>query len=216
MNIATDSINENLKYWLVLSRVQGVGTRTFLNLLEQHSPEQLYAESTAALSALGLKSAIIQAIKNPDWASIAYDLEWLALENNGVITFNDANYPSQLKEISDPPPILFIRGNPELLALPQIAIVGSRNPSSIGVETAFDFAKQLSQFGFVITSGLALGIDGASHRGALTVGRGRSPKFEFMGWKFLGSDSTRCAIRPLIMVAGAGDGAGLFCRLQAA
>jgi len=169
LNIATDSINENLKYWLVLSRVQGVGTRTFLNLLEQHTPEQLYAESTAALSALGLKSAIIQAIKNPDWASIAYDLEWLALENNGVITFNDANYPSQLKEISDPPPILFIRGNPELLALPQIAIVGSRNPSSIGVETAFDFAKQLSQFGFVITSGLALGIDGASHRGALAA-----------------------------------------------
>ncbi len=169
MNIATDSIYENLKYWLVLSRVQGFGIRTFLNLLQQHTPEQLYAESTAALSALGLKSAIIQAIKNPDWQSIAYDLEWLALENNGVITFNDAHYPSQLKEISDPPPLLFVRGNPELLALPQIAIVGSRNPSSVGMETAFNFAKQLSQYGFVITSGLALGIDGASHRGALAV-----------------------------------------------
>ncbi len=169
MNIATDSIYEKLKYWLVLSRVPGVGTRTFLHLLEQHSPEQLYSESTAALSALGLKSAIIQAIKNPDWTTIDYDIEWLAQENNGVITFNDVNYPSQLKEISDPPPLLFTRGNPELLALPQIAIVGSRNPSSVGIETAFSFAKELSQYGFVITSGLALGIDGASHRGSLAV-----------------------------------------------
>ena len=169
MNIATDSMDENIKYWLVLARVQGVGPRTFLNLLQHHSPEQLYAESSAALSALGIKSAIIEAIKNPDWASIAYDLDWLALENNGVITFNDSHYPRQLKEIADPPPLLFIRGHSELLALPQIAIVGSRNPSSLGVETAFNFAKQLSQYGFVITSGLALGIDGASHRGALAA-----------------------------------------------
>ena len=64
---------------------------------------------------------------------------------------------------------MFVRGNPELLSLPQIAIVGSRNPSSLGEETAFNFAKTLSLYGFVITSGLALGIDGASHRGALAA-----------------------------------------------
>ena len=64
---------------------------------------------------------------------------------------------------------MFVRGNPELLSLPQIAIVGSRNPSSLGEETAFNFAKTLSLYGFVITSGLALGIDGASHRGALSA-----------------------------------------------
>ena len=63
--------------------------------------------------------------------------------------------------------MLFVRGNSELLSLPQIAIVGSRNPSSLGEETAYDFAKTLSLHGFVITSGLALGIDSASHRGAL-------------------------------------------------
>lgn len=100
---------------------------------------------------------------------IDYDLSWLEQKNNSVITFNDTNYPPQLKEITDPPPVLFVRGNPDLLSLPQIAIVGSRNPSSLGVETAFNFAKTLSHHGFVITSGLALGIDAASHRGALNA-----------------------------------------------
>jgi len=100
---------------------------------------------------------------------IDYDLDWLEQQNNGVLTFNDTNYPLQLKEIADPPPILFVRGNPDLLTLPQIAIVGSRNPSALGKETAFSFARTLSLCGFVITSGLALGIDGASHRGALNA-----------------------------------------------
>lgn len=98
---------------------------------------------------------------------IELDLSWLEQKNNCIITFDDINYPLQLKEIADPPPVLFVRGNPDLLSLPQIAIVGSRNPSSIGEETAFNFAKILSHYGFVITSGLALGIDAASHRGAL-------------------------------------------------
>jgi DNA processing protein len=96
-------------------------------------------------------------------------LSWLEQKNNVVITYNEANYPSQLKEIADPPPLLFVRGNPDLLSYPQIAIVGSRNPSSLGEETAFGFAKTLSRHGFVITSGLALGIDAASHRGALSA-----------------------------------------------
>ena len=150
-------------------RTPGLGCRTFLSLLQTHTPSQLFAESISALSALGLKSDIIYVIKNPDWAMIDNDLFWLEQKNNSVITFNDTNYPSQLKEIADPPPVLFVRGNPDLLSLPQIAIVGSRNPSSLGEETAFNFAKTLSQYGFVITSGLALGIDGASHRGAINA-----------------------------------------------
>ncbi|MGR8997645.1 MAG: DNA-processing protein DprA [Gammaproteobacteria bacterium] len=150
-------------------RTPGIGSRSFLRLLETHTPAQLFAESAQALSTLGLKSDIINAIKNPDWSLIDYDLSWLEQKNNSVITLNDASYPPQLKEIADAPPLLFVRGNPELLALPQIAIVGSRNPSTIGQETAFSFAKTLSQYGFVITSGLALGIDAASHQGALNA-----------------------------------------------
>ena len=148
-------------------RTPGVGCRTFLRLLESHTPAQLFTESSAALSALGLKSDIVNALKNPDWALIDYDLGWLSQENNTVITLNDLHYPAQLKEIADPPPLLFVRGNPELLSLPQIAIVGSRNPSTSGLDIAFNFAKTLSHCGFTITSGLALGIDAASHLGAL-------------------------------------------------
>jgi DNA processing protein len=150
-------------------RTPGVGCRTFLRLLESHTPAQLFAESASVLSALGLKSDIVSAIRNPDWSLIDYDLAWLSQANNSVITLNDPSYPAQLKEIADPPPLLFVRGNAELLSLPQIAIVGSRNPSSVGLEIAFNFAKTLSHCGFVITSGLALGIDAASHQGALKV-----------------------------------------------
>jgi DNA processing protein len=152
-----------------LLRTPGVGCRTFLKLLETHSPAQLFAESNSALLALGLKDNSIQAIKNPDWGVVDSDLGWLAQNNNSAITIDDSLYPQLLKEISDPPPVLFVRGNPELLALPQIAIVGSRNPSILGIETALAFAKTLSQYGFVITSGLALGIDAASHHGALSA-----------------------------------------------
>jgi DNA processing protein len=97
------------------------------------------------------------------------DLAWLDQKNNFIVTLADPAYPALLREIADPPPLLFVRGNPELLALPQIAIVGSRNPTKSGIETAVSFAFTLSRQGFVITSGLALGIDAASHQGALNA-----------------------------------------------
>ena len=144
-----------------------MGCRTFLHLLDSHTPAQLFAESSSSLSALGLRSDSVSAIKNPDWSLIDYDLRWLELPNNSVLTLNDPHYPLLLKEISDPPPLLFVRGNPEILALPACAIVGSRNPSTSGLDIAFNFAKTLSQCGLTIISGLALGIDAASHQGAL-------------------------------------------------
>jgi len=158
-----------MKYWLALLRTPGFGCRTYLKLLKTHTPSQLFSEPSQALIALGLNSDIAQAIKNPDWAMVEYDLAWLGQTNNYAITINDPGYPELLKEIPDPPPLLFVRGNPGLLSMPQIAMVGSRNPSASGKETAFDFAKNLSHAGYVITSGLALGIDAASHRGALSA-----------------------------------------------
>ncbi len=86
------------------------------------------------------------------------------------ITYDDSLYPRLLREIPRPPPLLFVRGDPTCLSLPQLAIVGSRNPSGGGVENAERFAHYLAERGFAITSGLALGIDAAAHRGALRVG----------------------------------------------
>lgn len=148
-------------------RTPGFGCKTFLKTLETHTPRELFSESASSLKSLGLKESIVSALKAPDWSVIENDLRWLAQPNHLALTLTDELYPAQLREIADPPPVLFVRGNPELLALPQIGMVGSRNPSKLGIETSIDFAKALVGYGFVITSGLALGIDAAAHRGAL-------------------------------------------------
>jgi DNA processing protein len=96
---------------------------------------------------------------------------WLARGDAHLLTPADAAYPALLREIPSPPPQLFVRGNPEALSLPQLAIVGSRNATPAGAETAHSFASHLAARGFCITSGLAEGIDAAAHRGAL-VARG--------------------------------------------
>ena len=81
----------------------------------------------------------------------------------------DKNYPSRLNELFDPPDPLYIRGNPHLLKMPMIAIIGSRQASAYGLRNAALFASQLAQSGVLIISGLARGIDGAAHRAALKV-----------------------------------------------
>jgi DNA processing protein len=163
----TPNPDSDLSYWVALLRTPGVGSRIFLDLLETRSPAQLFSESSSALASLGLKPAAVEAIKNPDRQQIEADLAWSRGTDQHIITFGDPLYPPQLKQIADPPPVLFVRGDPAFLSRPQIAIVGSRNPSALGRETAFQFAKALSAHGFVIASGLALGIDAAGHEGAL-------------------------------------------------
>lgn len=160
---------ENLKYWLALLRTPGVGSKTFIKILDTYLPEQLFSQTSAALLAIGLNQKSIDYINAPDWDLIENDLHWVKQAKNDLITFYDHRYPAQLKEIDSPPPVLFTRGDTHLLTQPQISIVGSRNPSPLGQQSAIDFAQSLAQYGFTITSGLALGIDAASHQGALNV-----------------------------------------------
>lgn len=127
----------------------------------------MFAESTQSLQTLGLRSDSIHYIRNPDWAVIEADLQWLAQPGNQAITLDDSIYPALLLEIPDPPPVLFVRGAVNLLSNPQLAIVGSRNPTRLGKQLAEEFASTLAKYGFAITSGLALGIDVASHIGAI-------------------------------------------------
>lgn len=84
--------------------------------------------------------------------------------------WDDPGYPALLAEVADAPPLLYVEGAPETLERPQLAMVGSRRASPAGLGTAWSFARSLAQGGFAITSGLALGIDGAAHEGALEVG----------------------------------------------
>ena len=106
----------------------------------------------------------------PDPAGIMRDLEWLAGPGRSLLTVDDPRYPAQLAAVPGMPAALFVRGDPALLARPQVAIVGSRAATAAGCETAFDFAARLAAHGFAITSGLATGIDAAAHRGALAAG----------------------------------------------
>ena len=94
-----------------------------------------------------------------------------ALKGVSILLVDSDAYPPLLKEVRRAPPLLYVRGNVGALSLPQIAVVGSRNATTAGRELAFSFSKELSEAGFAITSGLALGIDGAAHKGAL-AGRG--------------------------------------------
>jgi DNA processing protein len=98
---------------------------------------------------------------------------WLDRPDAHLLTPADAAYPALLREIARPPPQLFVRGNVDALSLPQLSIVGSRNATHGGTETAHSFASYLAARGFCITSGLAEGIDAAAHRGALEA-RGRT------------------------------------------
>jgi DNA processing protein len=163
------AINPHIKYWLAMLRVPGVGGQAILRLLDHFEPAQVFAASRASLLALGFSEAIVDALQNPDWTLVDQDLEWISQPDNYALTLNDAGYPPQLKEISNPPPILFVKGNVDLLVELQIAMVGSRNPSPMGIKTAVEFAQTLAAAGLTITSGMALGIDAASHQGAINV-----------------------------------------------
>lgn len=155
-----------LRHWLGLLHAPGLGCRSFNRLLRRGlSPESLFSNADDA--SLGLHAETLRWLKNPDWHLIDRDMAWLNQADRHCITIQDEAYPYALKEIADPPPILFIQGDVKTLSNKQLALVGSRNPSQKGLKLAYDFAKALSRSGFTITSGLALGIDAASHRGAL-------------------------------------------------
>ena len=158
--------------WLQVSLTPGIGPRTFARLLERFGePGRIVSADPAALRDTGLGAETIRALREPDQRVIDAVLSWLDTEGAHILSLHEATYPSLLKEIRDPPPLLFVQGDPQLLNDPQIAIVGSRNPTASCVETTEAFAEHLAGCGLLVTSGLALGVDGAAHRGALRSGR---------------------------------------------
>lgn len=160
-----------LEPWLALLRAPGVGPATVARLLASFgSPAAALAASAPALQALGLNTEQVDALREPDHAGVARDLEWLAGPQRGFIAWDDPRYPARLRETAQAPVGLFYQGDPRLLHLPQLAVVGARNATPQGLENARAFAAELARRGLAITSGLALGVDGAAHRGALEAG----------------------------------------------
>jgi DNA processing protein len=177
--LQTLATTDNLSDWLSLYHAPGVGAVTFHQLLESYpNPGDLLHSGTEQLRKLGLKQATIDALRCPDEAAITHDLEWHAKPGNRIMRSQDPDYPALLLQIPAPPPLLYVHGDTSILSEPQLAMVGSRNPSASGQRTATEFARHLSAAGLIITSGLALGIDAASHQGALDTG---SPTIAVMG-----------------------------------
>jgi DNA processing protein len=169
------SSEQELKWWLTLWRVPSVSSAVFRTLYQhyQTSPQIIFTENDQKLLQLGVTPkgvAAIRSLNNKPHAGVDNDLAWLAKKDHHLLHEESDFYPPLLKETVSAPALLFVEGNIDVLLTPQIGIVGSRNASTLGKETAFDFAKQLSRRGLTVTSGLALGIDTYSHEGALTGG----------------------------------------------
>jgi len=119
---------------------------------------------------VGISEKACASLSSPDRVVLEQDLEWCDHAQHHVIGWQDMDYPSLLRQAENPPPALFVMGNIDLLWHPQIAIVGTRNPSSGGRENAKYFARMFAEAGWCVTSGLAEGVDTAAHSGALEVG----------------------------------------------
>lgn len=157
-----------LREWLAVLRAPGIGPIRFAFLLDcAATPAELLATARASNE---LPEATRRALDDPDWSGVDADLAWAAREGNHILSLASPGYPSLLREIPDPPPLLFVHGDGGRLLDMQLAMVGSRNPTPSGRETAQAFAAHLAGAGLTITSGLALGIDTACHQGALDAG----------------------------------------------
>ncbi len=160
-----------LKDWLILLRTPGLGATRLRSLIDEfHSPDAVLSASDRVLRERQITAAGLKFLRDPDQARIDVDLAWLDDEDHHLITFDDPRYPPQLKDIAAAPVALFVFGDPECLQWPQLAIVGSRNATPGGLKQARRFAEATVRQGLAVTSGLALGVDGAAHGAALDAG----------------------------------------------
>ncbi len=162
-----------IHYWLALKLVPRLAIHKKLALVESYGLTALFSSSVknnpSLTSANNLTAKQLASFYQPDWQKIDDIISSSDRCRSEIIVFDDPVYPQLLKQIYDPPLVLFVQGNTKLLNQTQLAIVGSRSASINGRETAFEIAQQLVKNGLVVTSGLALGIDAAAHKGALTT-----------------------------------------------
>jgi DNA processing protein len=165
--------SSELENWLKLSQIPNFSVASLKKLKQKYDiglPE-LFAKSKTSLEVIGFNHKQIEVILHPNTRTKEISLRWLnSADNRFLLHFDHPSYPNLLKQISSPPPLLYGYGDPKHLNNYQIAIVGSRSPSPQGKENAKLFAIRLSECGWTITSGLALGIDGLSHQGAVLGG----------------------------------------------
>ena len=162
--------------WLALGLTPGLGPRMAGKLLRDlGSPEAIFNASLTSLESRRLPAAVAQAIHTrQSLSAAAKELAQVQALACHLVTWDEPHYPQRLREIYDPPPLLYVRGNVELLSRHTISVVGSRRPTPYGNQMAQRLAKDLANCGLVIASGLARGIDSSAHKGALSSDTGAS------------------------------------------
>lgn len=162
---------DDLKAWLQLAGAPGVGPVAVRLLLAAFGmPQQVLTQSVTALSAVVPVKLARAVLAKPGAglpALVERTLAWLGTPGNHLLTLADDAYPARLFDLHDPPPLLYIKGDPALLARPAVAIVGARKATEQGKRDAQAFGRELSESGLTVISGLALGIDAAAHAGGL-------------------------------------------------
>ncbi len=161
---------KRLKYWLALTRVKGIGSLLKSLLDEFSEPEDIFALSKNAIE--GYSAALAKNIREfNDWGWVDNELRLIRDNGARVVTYNDPDYPHLLKQIDDPPCILYVKGGMyDDKNLTSVAVVGTRNPTHYGLRMAESISRDLAAMGVVVVSGMARGCDMAAHKGALSSG----------------------------------------------
>jgi DNA processing protein len=172
VNDRYDDLDGDLGYWIALSRVTGVGPRRFDLLVQAFgSAHAIWDATDSQLVAAGLDRKTVQALvaarRKVDPSVEVHNLQRMGA---AAITRMDDRYPPRLKEIYDPPAVLYVKGELDVPDQPAVAIVGTRGATQYGRQAAEHLAAELGRSGVTVVSGLALGIDAAAHRGALNAG----------------------------------------------
>jgi DNA processing protein len=159
-------------YWLALRRVRGIGPRTCRILLDKYrSPEAIFRLDEAEIASAGVPKPAARAIKEfRGFEALEKELCELPRLGARLLKWTDGDYPASLREIADPPPYLFVRGPAALHQPGCLAVVGARAASEAGLRMAHRLGMELAGRGFIVVSGLARGVDGAAHQGALDAG----------------------------------------------
>ncbi|WP_405232973.1 DNA-processing protein DprA [Lentisalinibacter salinarum] len=164
-------MDEETEAWVRLAEAPGLGAAEAAALVESFgSAGRVVAAGRAALASRGLDAETLEALLVPPAERMERIAGWLAEPGHRLVSRHSPDYPALLAEATGAPLVLYVNGDPGLLSMPQLAVVGSRNPTRGGERTAFEFAAHLAASGLTITSGLASGIDAAAHEGALSAG----------------------------------------------
>jgi DNA processing protein len=160
--------------WLALRLTPGLGARLAGKLLRQFgSPEEIFRASLTELEACQLPAAVAQAVfSKAAFRDAEKELELVRKAGCRLVQWEESEYPKRLAEIYDPPPLLYVRGNEQVLNRHTISIVGTRRPTLYGNQIAERLARDLAEHGLIVASGLARGIDSSAHRGACAASRG--------------------------------------------